>query len=329
MPSDDEDVAEENFFEVYEPIFKRNARFAKKRPVPNLGEPTTALGEVFRFYKYWDSFESWRDFSQYTEYDVREAADRYEKRYMEKENKKVTDKYTKKERARIIKLSELAYKRDPRIKRYKEEEEMEKKRKKQEVKDIKDRARKEIEDRVKEQEAIKQREVDRIAEEDKQKKGQMQDAQRKRREVIKEFIRLCEEKMPGTKYDRYFCDEYAKKIKKTEDIEEIISKLNTFTPGKEALDNFEEITMGKEKKAEMERDALRREDEKRRQEETKKIHDWTAEELSRLSKGIVKFPSGSTDRWKLIADFVGNRTQKQVMAKATEISQRFTQGKAK
>jgi len=45
---------------------------------------------------------------------------------MEKENKKVTDKYTKKERARIIKLSELCYKRDPRIKKYKEEEEMEK-----------------------------------------------------------------------------------------------------------------------------------------------------------------------------------------------------------
>jgi len=35
---------------------------------------------------------------------------------MEKENKKMRDKYTKKERARIIKLVDLAYKNDPRIK---------------------------------------------------------------------------------------------------------------------------------------------------------------------------------------------------------------------
>lgn len=55
---------------------------------------------------------------------------------------------------------------------------------------------------------------------------------------------------------------------------------------------------------------MRMEDEKRRQEETKKIHEWSSEEISRLSKGIVKFPAGVTDRWKLIAEFVGNRTQK-------------------
>lgn len=71
---------------------------------------------VYKFYKYWDSFESWRDFSQFDEYDVREAQDRYERRYMEKENKKRADKHIKKERARITKLVDLAYKNDPRIK---------------------------------------------------------------------------------------------------------------------------------------------------------------------------------------------------------------------
>jgi hypothetical protein len=49
---------------------------------------------------------------------------------MEKENKKSRDKHMKKERARIIKLVELAYKADPRIRRQKEEEELEKARKK-------------------------------------------------------------------------------------------------------------------------------------------------------------------------------------------------------
>lgn len=70
---------------------------------------------VYKFYKYWDNFESWRDFSQYDEYDPREAQDRYERRYMENENKKIRAKYAKKERGRIIKLVETAYKFDPRI----------------------------------------------------------------------------------------------------------------------------------------------------------------------------------------------------------------------
>jgi hypothetical protein len=47
---------------------------------------------------------------------VREASDRYERRYMEKENKKGRDKHMKKERSRLIKLVDTAYKLDPRIK---------------------------------------------------------------------------------------------------------------------------------------------------------------------------------------------------------------------
>lgn len=38
---------------------------------------------------------------------------------MEKENKKIRDKYMKKERTRLITLVELAYKYDPRIKQQK------------------------------------------------------------------------------------------------------------------------------------------------------------------------------------------------------------------
>jgi len=42
---------------------------------------------------------------------------------LEKENQKERTKHQKKERARLIKLVELAYKADPRIKRQKDEEE--------------------------------------------------------------------------------------------------------------------------------------------------------------------------------------------------------------
>ena len=115
--SDVIDMPENLYYDTFEPVFKRNALFAKKKPVPNMGDSTTPLDQVLKFYKYWDNFESWRDFSQFDEYDPREAGDRYERRYMEKENKRQRDKHIKKERARIIKMVELAYKYDPRIKK--------------------------------------------------------------------------------------------------------------------------------------------------------------------------------------------------------------------
>lgn len=57
------DVTDENFYEIFEPVFKRNATFAKKKPVPNLGDKDTDMKLVHKFYKYWDNFETWRDFS--------------------------------------------------------------------------------------------------------------------------------------------------------------------------------------------------------------------------------------------------------------------------
>ena len=60
------------------------------------------IGQEFK-----QSAESWL---------VRKFADRYERRWMEKQNKNVRDKHQKKERARIIKLVEMAYKYDPRVK---------------------------------------------------------------------------------------------------------------------------------------------------------------------------------------------------------------------
>lgn len=41
-----------------------------------------------------------------------------------------------------------------------------------------------------------------------------------------------------------------------------------------------------------------------------------------MTKGIVKIPPGSVNRWKAIADYVGTKTMKEVIAKAKEIQEK-------
>jgi DnaJ homolog subfamily C member 2 len=60
------------------------------------------------------------------------------------------------------------------------------------------------------------------------------------------------------------------------------------------------------------------EDEKRREEErisklAQNVMEWTADEVALLTKGIVKFPPGTVNRWKVIADYVQSKSQKEVI----------------
>lgn len=56
-------VEETNFYDVFGPVFHSNGRFASKLPVPTIGDDSTPFEQVFKFYEYWEVFESWRDFS--------------------------------------------------------------------------------------------------------------------------------------------------------------------------------------------------------------------------------------------------------------------------
>ncbi|CAD2113721.1 DNA-binding chaperone, putative [Plasmodium vinckei] len=119
-----------NFYEFLNPVFKRNAKWSSKKPVPNIGDENTSIDKVKYFYDFWYEFTSWRDFSYQNEYDYEEAECREERRWMERENKKIQKKASKAEKLRINKLVDLAYNNDPRIIAENKRIEMEKQKKK-------------------------------------------------------------------------------------------------------------------------------------------------------------------------------------------------------
>ena len=55
--------------------------------------------------------------------------------------------------------------------------------------------------------------------------------------------------------------------------------------------------------------------------DAKKNEKWDNEEVALLTLGIKKFPPGSKDRWRVIADFIQTKNPKEVIAKAKEIQE--------
>ena len=67
----------EDFYATYGPVFRANARFAEKLPVPDLGDADSSEKSVEAFYAYWVRFESWRDFDLETQTnEIHEEMDR-------------------------------------------------------------------------------------------------------------------------------------------------------------------------------------------------------------------------------------------------------------
>ena len=51
-------------------------------------------------------------------------------------------------------------------------------------------------------------------------------------------------------------------------------------------------------------ESAKRQEEARLAKMSQVAKEWTAEEVAMLTKGITKFPPGTVNRWKVIADFV-------------------------
>ncbi|XP_035537061.1 dnaJ homolog subfamily C member 2 [Morone saxatilis] len=135
----------ENFYEVFAPVFERNARWSSKKHVPKLGTMESSFEEVDNFYSFWYNFDSWREFSYLDEEEKEKAECRDERRWIEKQNRASRAQRKKEEMNRIRTLVDTAYSCDPRIKKFKEEEKARKESEKKAKADAKKREQEEKE----------------------------------------------------------------------------------------------------------------------------------------------------------------------------------------
>lgn len=328
------------FFIIFGKVFARNARFAVKKPVPELGDMDTPIAAVNKFYNYWVNFESWRDFTGIgAEYKPDDAGSREEKRYMQKENEKLAVKLKKKEVQRIIDLVTVAQKIDPRLVAAAEA--------KKEAKDAEKFAR-ESEKRMKEEEEIAMKawvEAEELAAKEaksasKEVKDKLKKAQSKSRNILKKLLRISATKGYGS--GEFGCVSAV-------DVEllcahcnlEDLNTMNTALGGEAAtkegcedlftyagfedvcvkLEYVHDLATQAQDDARIAKDIKKREsDEKSNPSNRNKIvREWTRDILSCISKSSSRYPAGTPSRWELITNYVNDVCKPEVLFTQDEI----------
>ncbi|KAI3644411.1 hypothetical protein MP228_010575 [Amoeboaphelidium protococcarum] len=311
----------QQFFEIFGPVFERNAHFSKVEPVPAIGDLHTPRSAVNQFYKFWTSFDSWRSFEMLDKEMQEEVENRDERRWLEKQNKADRAKRKKEESARLIKLVDLAMKFDPRLTAFKEydaqQKVMKKKQKKQQA-GAPYRVEREQKEAAEKLEQLKLKEQqDKMADLKKQKEQRKKEIKNMRRSIRSQvadhldndashiadelILSLADdlEALQGVNKLMSECGEPQalldvlqseyKRVKgvdaKAAGVKQVVQedKVSTQVDGSNATNNAES------------------EKAKTASEEPRK---WTAEEMKVLVKAVNQFPGGTLDRWETIADYV-------------------------
>ncbi|KFU86004.1 DnaJ subfamily C member 21, partial [Chaetura pelagica] len=134
---------EKGFFTVYQQVFEKIAKEEMEYMTQEDTEEFPMFGNsqsdydtvVHPFYAYWQSFCTQKNFAWKEEYDTRQASNRWEKRAMEKENKKTREKARKERNELVRQLVAFIRKRDKRVQAHRklvEEQNAEKTRKAEE-----------------------------------------------------------------------------------------------------------------------------------------------------------------------------------------------------
>ncbi|KAI4296216.1 hypothetical protein L6164_036192 [Bauhinia variegata] len=319
------DCAPQDFFKVFGPAFMRNGRWSVGQPVPFLGDDNTPLKEVDHFYNFWYSFKSWREFPHADDFDLEQAESRDHRRWMERQNSKLTEKARKEEYARIRTLVDSAYKRDPRILRRKEEERAERRRKK-EAKYLAKKLQEEEAARIAEEEKRRKEDEERRAAEAALNQKKMKEKEKKL--LRKERTRL--RTLSGPIMSQHLLDiseDDVENLCMSFDIEQLRSLCEKME-GKEMLEQAKAL-----------RDAIgcKKGEDDRREEKTyqqngstmtngsaslnnfeKKEKPWSKEEIEMLRKGMQKFPKGTSRRWEVVSEYIGTGRSVEEILKATK-----------
>eukprot|EP01054_Gregarina_sp_Poly1_P010273 Gregarina_sp_Poly_1__10272@NODE_71_length_16098_cov_96_674880_g61_i0_p4_GENE_NODE_71_length_16098_cov_96_674880_g61_i0NODE_71_length_16098_cov_96_674880_g61_i0_p4_ORF_typecomplete_len592_score126_56DnaJ/PF00226_31/8_8e14Borrelia_P83/PF05262_11/5_7e03Borrelia_P83/PF05262_11/0_00034Borrelia_P83/PF05262_11/1_8e04AAA_23/PF13476_6/0_008AAA_23/PF13476_6/4_4e03DUF1871/PF08958_10/2_2DUF1871/PF08958_10/1_5e02SPECT1/PF18680_1/7_3SPECT1/PF18680_1/27Myb_DNAbinding/PF00249_31/4_6e03Myb_DNAbinding/PF00249_31/ len=306
------EVNAHNFFELCGPAFEKESKWSTRKPVPPLGDASTPVEHVKRFYRFWTDFESWRDFSQYAEHKIEEAESRDERRWMQKENWRIVSKYVKQERQRVHQFVCLAESKDPRLLAEKEAEY----RRKEEAKAARLAAQREAQQKAMEtqrqreelQRAKEEAEAKQIAQKKKEEKRIMQDL---RKRIRKYFKNHCQETNQICEFTADDLTDYCQ-VASQEWLSAMLARIETGLKATED-DTKKPETVAKTIRAVMSewnssryKTAEIKTTTKIEAEPKKKQHEWSADELSSLSKALVRFPGGTPNRWTQIASFVGN-----------------------
>lgn len=315
---------EEEFYREFSACFSRNGLFSENKPVPNLGDEKTPINKVLKFYEFWQGFKSWRDFTVEDEYDLDQAENRYERRYMERENKALKKDLLKKEKIRIKKLVDLARENDPRVIQY-EKAEKERIEKIREEKRLEKVRRKEEEER-RQQEAIdaKRQKEQQEADEKKRKEDEVKEMRKQRKMKLDLTKQLIAQKVDLPDYGPLFIDFFFEGVTQ-EEHDGVLADLALDLPLDEMRDRFRKFVASvKERQSPAN---YKKVVPTPKENKLANMNKWTDEEIAMLTKGILKYPAGIGGRWEKISDLIGGtKTIHEVTAMAKDLSIKNVRG---
>jgi len=349
-----------DFFCIFSPVFERNSKWSVDKNIPSLGNNDTSIEDTHKFYDFWRNFKSWREFSAgEDEFDLDEAESREEKRWMDRQNKKVTNKKKKEDYARIMLLVNTAFKYDPRIIKWKEEQEKERLRKIEQRKAFKRNKREAKEKAEREaKEKIEREKKEKEEREQNAKKNQIAENKqiRKKRPQLRKICRKAREdhEINESLHPFYPREDHVELLCKFMNLKQFNDVLKAFTndtngpyvfrdmlivfkiiteddPYFKQVENTSVTNSSSELNNQQEPKEIKKEEEKKKEIENKvkveeqenKNNEWTNDEITLLTKGLAKYPVGTRDRYNLVSELIGTRTVKEVIAQ-TKIGKQET-----
>ena len=297
------DDPNQEFIDIFAPVFQRNSLFSLYQPILQLGDMSSDYSYVNEFYDQWFTYKSWRDYAYLNEHQVEQASGRDEKRWMERENNKLQAEQKKLESVRIRTLVDRAYKYDPRIKQQIADKEQERKNKKLAKKNQLEQKRIDSEQAQKQAEAAaaekrKQLEAEREAE----KVGV------KQAEFMK--LQLIQLLKSLNIYNESTTNLFVLYLQSTtiDQLYRLLSDPTTVDQGKslynDELKKYTEYHAQRsdaDKAADAERNTLLQ----AKLANEKKL--FTSDENHSLSKSIAKYPAGIKQRWEKITSYHNNQ----------------------